>query len=97
MVRLSPVTLANYTRPGCSNLNRAVGISDDSTITVTEPNVGADEEFLVAPGQGRAVSSALPIASNAVNCSIASGTFEKSSSALAFTITVLYFGITWIN
>src|ERR1700687_6173650 len=37
---------------------------------------------------------ALPIASNAANCSSWSGTHQKSSYALAFAITVLYFGIT---
>ena len=42
-------------------------------------------------------SRALPMASNAVNCSIMSGTLQKSSYALAFTITVLYFGITYTN
>ena len=42
-------------------------------------------------------SRALPMASNAVNCSIMSGTLQKSSYALAFTITMLYFGLTYTN
>jgi hypothetical protein len=32
-----------------------------------------------------------------MNCSIMSGTLQKSSYALAFTITVSYFGITYTN
>jgi len=42
-------------------------------------------------------SRVLPTASNAMYCSIMSGTLQNSSYALAFTITVLYFGITYMN
>ena len=60
------------------------------------------EVFLRTTADGKALyqeffSRALPIASNAMNCSIMSGTLQKSSYALAFTITVLYFGITYTN
>ena len=62
----------------------------DSRRLVVHGGDGADGKALYQ----EFFSRALPIASNAMNCSIMSGTLQKSSYALAFTITVLYFGIT---
>jgi hypothetical protein len=73
-----------------TSINHCTQFHATSVIILRERDSLSEEGF----GEVSYPESVLPIASNAVICSIMSQSLQKSSYALAFTITILYFGIT---